>query len=151
MMNEHICLLGKQDYIQLIGVWEASVRATHHFLKEDEILFYRKAISDSYFDNVELYGIRDSTTADIKAFIGLSASQVEMLFVHPDYRRQHLGAQLISFALREKNIMQVDVNEENKQALDFYLHLGYQITGRDETDAEGKNHPILHLHYTMGE
>ena len=27
------------DYIELIEIWEASVRATHDFLKEEDVLF----------------------------------------------------------------------------------------------------------------
>ena len=45
------------------------------------------------------------------------------------------------------HVYNVDVNEENKKALKFYFHLGYKIVGRDDVDAEGKNHPILHLRY----
>ena len=50
---------------------------------EEEILFYKKAILEYYFDNVKLYGIKESVS-EIKAFIGLSNNQVEMLFVHPN-------------------------------------------------------------------
>ena len=39
----------------------------------------------------------------------------------------------------------VDVNEQNEKALQFYLHLGFQVIGRDETDSMGKPFPILHL------
>ena len=65
---------------------------------EEEILFYKKAILEYYFDNVKLYGIKESVS-EIKAFIGLSNNQVEMLFVHPNYYRQSLGTQLMHFAL----------------------------------------------------
>lgn len=38
------------------------------------------------------------SVSEIKAFIGLSDNQVEMLFVHPNYHRQSFGTQLIHFA-----------------------------------------------------
>ncbi len=146
MTDEQIQILSKKDYFSLIKVWEASVRATHHFLEEEEILFYKEVILRYYFDNVKLYGIRENVS-EIKAFIGLSDNQVEMLFVHPNYYRQSLGTQLIHFALNSMHVYNVDVNEENEQALRFYLHLGYEIIGRDNVDAEGKKHPIFHLRY----
>lgn len=146
MMDEQIQILDKKDYFSLIKVWEASVRETHDFLEEEEILFYKKAILEYYFDNVKLYGIKESVS-EIKAFIGLSDNQVEMLFVHPNYHRQSFGTQLIHFALNRMHVYNVGVNEENKKALKFYFHLGYKIVGRDDVDAEGKNHPILHLWY----
>lgn len=30
-----------QDYDELLTVWEASVRSTHHFLAEKDIQFYK--------------------------------------------------------------------------------------------------------------
>ena len=32
-----------QDYDELLTVWEASVRSTHHFLAEKDIQFYKTA------------------------------------------------------------------------------------------------------------
>ena len=29
----------KTDYLEIVEVWEASVRATHHFLKEADIAY----------------------------------------------------------------------------------------------------------------
>ncbi len=56
------------DYLKLIEIWEASVRATHHFL-----------------------------------------------------------------------------NEQNPQAVGFYLHLGFSITARSELDGQGNAFPLLHM------
>ena len=33
-----------QDYDELLAVWEASVRSTHHFLTEENILPSRRAL-----------------------------------------------------------------------------------------------------------
>jgi hypothetical protein len=33
-----------RDYIELIEIWEASVRATHDFLKEEGILFFKSRL-----------------------------------------------------------------------------------------------------------
>ncbi|WP_197494393.1 hypothetical protein [Gallibacterium genomosp. 3] len=43
------------------------------------------------------------------------------------------------------NILKVDVNEDNRQACQFYFCMGYEIIGRDEFDPTGKPFPILHL------
>ena len=45
----------------------------------------------------------------------------------------------------KENIKFVDVNEENKKALCFYLKKGYKIISRDAFDNQGKPFPILHL------
>ena len=51
-----------RDYDELIQLWEASVRSTHHFLTEDDIQYYKPLIRNEYFRAVELYIIRDRKT-----------------------------------------------------------------------------------------
>lgn len=133
-----------QDYDELIALWEASVRSSHHFLTEEDIRFFRPLIREQYLQAVALYVIRNQEEK-IAAFMGLSDELVEMLFVHPDAQGKGYGKQLMEYAFHEKGICKVDVNEQNEQARRFYRHLGFQVVGRDETDATGKPYPILHL------
>ena len=72
-----------QDYDELLTVWEASIRSTHHFLAEKDIQFYKPLIREQYFLAVELYIIRNEKE-EIAAFMGLSDELIEMLFVRPD-------------------------------------------------------------------
>ena len=136
-----------EDFNELLLLWEASVRSTHHFLKEEDILFYRELVP-GYFPLVELYIIRNER-GKIAAFMGLSDELIEMLFVHPEEQGKGLGKRLIQFALQETPIRKVDVNEQNTTALHFYQHLGFQVIGRDETDSSHKPFPILHLQVTL--
>lgn len=55
------------------------------------------------------------------------------------------GKAFVDFAVNDCHIDKVDVNEQNPQALHFYLHMGYRITGRDALDSTGRPFPILHL------
>ena len=133
-----------QDYDELLTVWEASVRSTHHFLTEENIQFYKPLVRNQYFQAVELYIIRN-WERKIAAFMGLSDELIEMLFVHPDEQGKGYGRRLLEYATRRKQINKVDVNEQNDKALGFYLRMGFRIIGRDETDGMGKPYPILHL------
>lgn len=134
-----------KDYDELIRLWEASVRSTHHFLAENDILYYKPLIQNEYFYAVTLYIIKDKQTSRIVAFMGLSGEQIEMLFVHPDQQGKGYGKMLIEYAIREKNARKVDVNEQNEQALHFYLNRGFKVISRDATDGQGKPFPILHM------
>lgn len=91
-----------------------------------------------------LYGIK-TNEGKLCAFIGLSDDKIEMLFVSPKFFKNGCGRRLVDFAERKKNIKKVDVNEENPQALAFYLHMGFNIAGRSEVDGNGKPHPLLFL------
>ena len=39
-------------------------------------------------------------------------------------------------------------NEQNEQAFRFYRNRGFEVISRDETDAQGKPFPILHMQLT---
>lgn len=136
----------KAEYDEIAALWEASVRSTHHFLPEEAILFYKPLVRNQYLKEVELYVTRNDKNK-IAAFIGLSDTRIEMLFVHPDEQGKRYGRKLLRFALREKHICKVDVNEQNEKALRFYENSGFKVYARDETDSMGKPHPILHLRY----
>lgn len=144
MIRESIIQPDLTDYDELIEVWEASVRSSHHFLAEDDILYYKQLVPE-YFPAVELYIIRNAQ-GRIAAFMGLSIEFIEMLFVHPQEQGKGLGKELMRFAIQEKRLRKVDVNEQNAAALQFYTNQGFRVISRDELDSSGKPYPILHLH-----
>ena len=132
------------DYEALTAVWYASVRATHDFLTEVDMEYYRRRIPRDYMPHVELYAISDER-GRWASFIGISSDMIEMLFVHPDEMGRGHGSRLLQFAVEEKGLCKVDVNEQNKRALEFYQKHGFSVVGRDATDGEGKPYPILHM------
>lgn len=135
---------GIGDYQRLIAIWESSVRATHHFITEADIQFYKPLILEEYFHAVDLFCYKDEVLT-IHGFIGVADNKVEMLFVDDCARGQGIGKQLLLFAVNQLNVEKVDVNEQNMQAADFYQHMGFRVTGRSEVDAAGKNYPILFM------
>ena len=50
-----------------------------------------------------------------------------VLFVLPSEKGNGYGSALLDFALTEKHINKIDVNEQNTDALRFYLHRGYKV------------------------
>lgn len=84
-MGQKIDTIDKTEYQEVVHVWEASVRATHHFLKEEDIEFFKPLILNTYLDAVELRCIRNNDNK-IVGFIGVAEQNLEMLFVTPEYR-----------------------------------------------------------------
>ncbi|HSJ67746.1 MAG TPA: GNAT family N-acetyltransferase [Anditalea sp.] len=133
-------------YPQLINLWEASVRATHDFLDEEDILYFRQRILDEYFDLVDLY-IATDEHEKLLGFLGLSPNKIEMLFIDPIFRNKGVGKQLAQYAIKQHQATSVDVNEQNPEAVGFYQKLGFKIVNRQPIDAEGKPFPILVMQF----
>lgn len=132
----------QKDYQTLVDIWERSVRATHEFLTENDIMEIRYSLISKYFKAVSLYAIYDGET--IAGFIGLYDHNIEMLFVDSNSMRKGLGSKLLDFA-KSLGADSVDVNEQNPRALGFYLTHGFRVVNRDEYDSDGRPFPILHL------
>lgn len=143
--NQQIELLSSDDFAEIIEVWEASVRATHHFLSKKDIAFYKPLVLKYALPSMQVWGIHIQNK--LAGFMAVSDYKVEMLFMAPEFIGQGLGKKLLNFALNELHINLIDVNEENPAALGFYQHIGYKIISRDEVDGNGRPHPILHLKY----
>jgi putative acetyltransferase len=134
----------KQDHSELIAIWEASVRATHHFLNNADIESLRPLILDQYFDAVTLQCARNEQGA-ILGFCGVAENNLEMLFIHPDHFGKGAGKALCRHAIQKMGVTSVDVNEQNPKATDFYKHMGFVITGRSAMDGQGNPFPLLHM------
>ncbi len=132
------------DYIELIEIWEASVRATHDFLKEEDILFLKPLILEQYFDAVDLRCVKDDV-GNILGFIGVAEGNIEMLFILSSCRGQGIGTLLTDYAIKNQGATKVDVNDQNPQAVVFYEHIGFKVVGRSTTDGQGKPFPLLHM------
>jgi len=139
-----IATVQKSEYTSLVKVWEASVRATHEFLKEEDIAYFKPLILNTYLDAVELRCAKDSQ-GKIIGFLGVADNNLEMLFIHPDNRGMGIGKKLLDYAIIVLQVQKVDVNEQNNQAVGFYLKQGFEVIGLSALDASGKPYPILHM------
>ena len=130
------------DYPRLVEIWESAVLNTHHFLKEEDFLYYKKQLP-VYFQYVTLSGFEQEGI--LVGFMGVAEGNIEMLFVDNDYRGTGIGKKLITHAIANLDATKVDVNEQNVQAVGFYKCMGFNVLRRSELDGEGKEYPILHM------
>ncbi len=129
---------------ELTDVWEASVRATHHFLREEEIVRLRNFVPLALATVPHLVIATDAKGKAV-AFMGIDGQKIEMLFVSPAERGHGLGRRLVEYGFSALGVTAVDVNEENPQAHGFYEHMGFHVVSRSECDGQGAPHPILHM------
>lgn len=131
----------------LAELWERSVRATHDFLSHAEIESIRPEVRVGLAQIpvllICLNGEEDGSRP--LGFIGIAERKVEMLFVDPAARGRGVGSLLMREAAERTGADEVDVNEQNPQAVGFYEHLGYRVFARSATDDQGRPFPILHL------
>ncbi len=133
------------DYPAILRIWENSVRATHDFLKEEDLQLYKKLIPTAYLPQLKAFIIENN--AHPCAFFAVSDDNLEMLFVDSGYRGKGIGTVALQHVLDRLQVYKVDVNEQNQQAVDFYLKKGYQLVERSAVDGMGKSYPILHLRH----
>jgi putative acetyltransferase len=132
------------DHPRVVEVWEASVRATHHFLAPGDVELFKPLVRDALLHPIELACVRDAAGA-VAGFVGVAEGKVEMLFIDPAARGQGIGRRLLRHAVDVLGATRVDVNDQNEQAVGFYLRMGFAVKGRSELDGMGKPYPLLHM------
>lgn len=134
------------DYSRIMEIWESSVKATHDFLKDEDFKLFQKLIPAEFLPQLSVFVIESEGL--IPAYFAVSDDNLEMLFVHANDRGKSYGKQAVDYIVNQLKIYKVDVNEQNQQAIDFYLKMGYKLQGRSEKDGMGKDYPLLHLDYS---
>lgn len=132
------------DFDALAEIWEASVRATHDFLSDENIKALKPQVRELYMPQIPVL-LASTDAGKPLGFIGCHENRIEMLFVSPESRGAGVGKQLLQYAIEHLQVDEVDVNEQNPQGVGFYLHMGFEQTGRSELDGEGNPFPLLHL------
>jgi putative acetyltransferase len=142
----HVRLARPQDHEQLLALWERSVRATHDFLAEDDIVSLRPLVAEELASDAVAWWVLASDTADPIGFLGYTKDTIEGLFVDPAHRGTGAGHFLVEHAQRlATGPLAVDVNEQNDAAIRFYERMGFTIVSRSPTDGAGRPFPLLHM------
>ena len=127
---------------ELLGVWEASVRATHAFLSDAEVRRIKGYVPSA------LEGVEHLVVAEAEgpiAFMGIQGTRLEMLFVAPEERGRGVGARLLRLGIDGYGVRETTVNEQNPQAVGFYERMGFATYKRTDVDEEGGPYPLLYM------
>ena len=146
MSDTHIRRVQPTEHAALIMLWERSVRATHHFLTEADIVFFRPLVAEYVEGSAnDIWVLADEKDVPI-GFLGLAGDSIAALFMDPAHRGRGGGRRLVSHAQELRGgALTVDVNEQNVTACGFYEALGFGVVGRSPVDDMGRPFPILHM------
>jgi putative acetyltransferase len=134
------------DHSRMLALWEASVRATHAFLTEQDIQNLRPDVMAGFQSAaLEWWVVCDAQDVPM-GFLGYTPGCVEGLFVDPAFHRRGLGRLLLAHAQNlARGPLRLDVNEGNPGAIAFYEAQGFTAVGRSPTDGEGRPFPLVHM------
>lgn len=130
-------------YPDLVDIWRSAINATHDFLSDTDRAEIESHLVSDYFPAVRL--LVAERHGETIGFAGTHGDSLEMLFVLDDQRGTGAGSAMLAHVLAEHGVQRVDVNEQNPQAHQFYVHRGFVLDSRSETDEAGRPYPLLHL------
>ena len=131
------------DTDRLVAVWRSAVEATHHFLTPADIYGYADRLARDYFPAVEL--VVAEADGVVVGFSGTAENRLEMLFVDPAAHGRGIGTVLLDHAVAHGGVDELDVNEQNPGAVEFYRRRGFEPVGRSPVDSDGRPFPLLHF------
>lgn len=138
---------GKRDaelIQQLFSLWQKSVKETHLFLSDSELLKIAEYIPQA-LNTVSHLIVAFNENKLPSAFMGIEGQKLEMLFVSPEKMGKGLGKKLILHGIEHYSLNEVGVNEQNPRAKGFYEHMGFRLHRRADTDEQGQAYPILYM------
>lgn len=132
----------------LLALWERSVRATHGFLRDGDVLFYKPMVKELLRMDFEIWVVCGDADAPL-GFMALDGAttpaKLEALFIDPAASRKGLGTLLVVHAQERYAQLALDANEQNPGAVAFYRKLGFIETGSSPVDGAGKPFPLIHM------
>ena len=132
---------------EMLTIWEDSVRASHFFLKDSDIVEIKQEVKAvfSSLQNILVAKVKE----DFAGFIGVSEKSIEMLFVASKFFNLGLGKRLIFEAVNafftEQDEILLDCNEQNERGLTFYQKLGFKERSKSQKDSKGRDFAIIHF------
>ncbi|SCX34135.1 GNAT family N-acetyltransferase [Agrobacterium rosae] len=123
------------DLRKLSRIWLDASRLAHPFIGEQRLQMQRVLIEDQYLPDAETWvACIDNLPC---GFISLLDTFVGGIFVSPDRQGLGIGRRLIAHALNRKGELELEVYTDNRQAMAFYIRLGFQELSRRSRDDEG--------------
>lgn len=113
-----------------------------YYFKELNVIEYAKEYSSGTQALENCFVYDDGV---IKGIIRINGKEIEKLFIEPQFQSKGIGAQLLGFAVKEREANKLWVLEYNKRGIAFYKRNGFELTG--EKIIEDEWVPLLKMKY----
>lgn len=127
----------------LLNIWENSVRNSHFFLTNSDILKIKDELRN-FLDSLQEI-ICYEENEKILGFMIVINRKIEALFIDSTHFKKGIGKKLVNFAFKNLSVNLVDVNEQNPNAILFYKKMGFKEFDRSDFDESGNPFPIIHM------
>src|SRR5215208_2462266 len=97
-MDMHVRPARVEDRERLLELWERSVRATHHFLEDSDVVALRPLVAEELASDALDWWVLVSGAGTPIGFLGFANDTIEALFIDPDYHGQGGGKFLVALA-----------------------------------------------------
>lgn len=135
-----------EDHAQLVDLWERSVRATHHFLTDNDIVSLRPLVAGELASKTTTWYVLTGAAGAPLGILGYAPGAIEGLFIDPDHLGRGAGTRLIAHAQElARGALTLEVNEQNEAAVSFYKAAGFSVISRSPLDGAGRPFPVLRM------
>lgn len=135
-----------QDEDAVIHVWlEASVIA-HHFIPRSYWEENAECMREIYIPQSETFVHTDDTTGEVIGFISLSGDYLAAIFVDPARQGEGIGQALMAHTKTLKSKLELNVYQENTQAITFYKRQGFTIAREQTDEITGQKEYVMVYH-----
>ncbi len=132
----NVTIAEQNDIEQLLEVYVKTSRQNHDFLGEDNIQIAKELVRNVYFAMSTSLIIKEDDK--VVAFLSFIDQQISALFVDPDYQGRGYGKQLLDIAINKYKCDTLEVFVKNKQAFNFYVHVGFTKIGEAKEEIFGE-------------
>ncbi len=113
------------DLTNVIDIWYKSSIIAHPFLENDFVEKVKKDMQEIYIPKAETWVYEENGV--LIGFISMLENEVAGLFVNPNQQTKGIGTQLVDYAAKLHNELEVEVFEKNKIGRPFYDKYGFKF------------------------
>jgi putative acetyltransferase len=131
------------DLRAVLDVWDAASRVAHPFLDEAFLAKERREIAEVHLPNAETWVCELGGV--VAGFVALVGEEVGGLFVHPEHHRKGIGRALMDHSSGLREVLYLDVFEENRVGRAFYDRYGFEVVGERVHEETGRRQLRMHF------